>query len=49
MALFFTTVNVLKNFKHKNNMFVIRARIHKMLVRIANWEDTDQTAYTEAV
>ena len=28
---------------------VIRARIHKMLVRIANREDPDQTAPSEAV
>ena len=27
----------------------IRARIHKMLVRIANREDPDQTAPSEAV
>ena len=40
-------VNVL-NFEHfsfKNNyLVVIRAGIHKMIVRIANREDSDQTA-----
>ena len=30
-------------------MLVIRAGIHKMLVRIANREDPDQTASSEAV
>ena len=30
-------------------MWVIRAGIHKMLVRIANREDPDQTASSEAV
>ena len=30
-------------------MLVIRADIHKMLVRIANQEDPDQTACLEAV
>ena len=30
-------------------MWVIRAAIHKMLVRIANREDPDQTASSEAV
>ena len=29
--------------------FVIRAGIHKMLVRVANREDPDQTASLEAV
>ena len=29
-------------------MLVIKAGIHKMLVRIANSEDTDQTASSEA-
>ena len=28
-------------------MLVIRARIHKMLVRIANVKDPDQTAFSE--
>ena len=32
-----------------NKMLVIRAEIHKMLVRIANREDPDQTASTDAV
>ena len=32
-----------------NKMLVIRVGIHKMLVRIANREDTDQTASQEAV
>ena len=30
-------------------MLVIMAEIHKMLVRIANREDSDQTASSEAV
>ena len=30
-------------------MLVIKAGIHKLLVRIANWEDPDQTASLEAV
>ena len=30
-------------------MLVLRARIHKMLFRIANREDPDQTASSEAV
>ena len=43
-----------KNFKHfsplfSNKMFVFKAEIHKMLVRIANREDPDQTASSEAV
>ena len=32
-----------------NKMLVIRTGIHKMLVRIANSEDPDQTASSEAV
>ena len=32
-----------------NKMLVFRAGIHKFLVRIANREDLDQTASTEAV
>ena len=32
-----------------NKMLVIRAGIHKMHVRIANSEDPDQTASSEAV
>ena len=32
-----------------NKMFVIRAGIHKMLVTIANREDPDQTASSEAI
>ena len=32
-----------------NKTLVIRAGIHKMLVRIANREDPDQTASSEAV
>ena len=30
-------------------MVIIKAEIHKMLVRIANREDPDQTASSEAV
>ena len=37
-------VNVLKFWAR-----IIRARIHKILVRIANREDPDQTASSEAV
>ena len=36
-------------FLFSNKMLVFRARIHKMLVRIANREDSDQTASTRAV
>ena len=32
-----------------NKMFLFRARIHKNAVRIANREDPDQTASSEAV
>ena len=32
-----------------NKMLIFRAGIHKILVRIANWEDPDQTASSEAV
>ena len=45
---------MLLNFEHffllfTNKMLVIRAGSHKMLVRIANREDPDQTALSEAV
>ena len=33
----------------QTKMLVIRDGIHKMLVRIANMEDPDQTASSEAV
>ena len=36
-------------FLFSNKMLVIETEIHKMLVRIANWEDPDQTASSEAV
>ena len=36
-------------FMFSNKMLVIRAGIHKMLVKIANREDPDQTASSEAV
>ena len=36
-------------FLFSNKMLAIRAGIHKMLVRIANREDPDQTASSEAV
>ena len=36
-------------FLFSTKMLVIRAGIHKMLVRIANREDPDQTASSEAV
>ena len=32
-----------------NKMLIIRAGIHRMLVRITNGEDPDQTAFDEAV
>ena len=46
------TVNVRKNFEHflfSYRMMVFRAGIHKMIVSIANREDSDQTASSEAV
>ena len=36
-------------FLFSNTTLLIRAGIHKMLVRIANREDPDQTAASEAV
>ena len=36
-------------FLFSNKMLIFRARIHKMLVRIANSSDSDQTASSEAV
>ena len=36
-------------FLFSNQIMVIRAGIHKMLARIANREDPDQTASSEAV
>ena len=50
----FHKVNVLKKSEllillFSNKMMVITARIHKMLVRIANREDPDQTASLEVV
>ena len=36
-------------FLFSNKMLVFRAGIHKIPVRIANTEDPDQTAFTEAV
>ena len=36
-------------FLFSNKMLVIKAGIHKMLFRIANSEDPDQTASSEAV
>ena len=48
-----STVNVLKFltlfFLFSNKILVNRAGIHKMVVRIANREDPDQTASSEAV
>ena len=49
-----TKVNVSKIantflFLFTNKMLVFRAGIHKILVRIANREDPDQTASSEAV
>ena len=36
-------------FLFSNKMLVFRAGIHKFLVRVANREDPDQTASSEAV
>ena len=36
-------------FLFSNRMWVIKAGIHRMLVRIANREDPDQTTSSEAV
>ena len=36
-------------FLFSNKMLIVRAEIHKMLVRIANREDPDQTASSEAM
>ena len=36
-------------FLFSNKMLTIKAGIRKMLVRIAKWEDPDQTASSEAV
>ena len=36
-------------FLFSNKMLVFRVEIHKLLVRIANREDSDQTASSEAV
>ena len=36
-------------FLFSNKIMVFKAEIHKMLVRIANSEDLDQTASSEAV
>ena len=49
-----STVNVLKfqtlfSYLISTKMLVIRAGAHKMHVRIANREDPDQTASSEAV
>ena len=41
---FWCTVNVIKLFLFKNKMLVISAGIHKMLVEIAYWVNSDQTA-----
>ena len=47
------TVNALKFrtllFLFSNKMLVFRAGSHKLLVRLANREDPDQTASSEAV
>ena len=37
------------NFLFSNKLLVFRAGIHKFLVRVANREDPDQTASSEAV
>ena len=52
----FGTVNVLK-FRtlfslcslFSNKILIVKAEVHQMLVRIANKEDPDQTAFSEAV
>ena len=43
------TVNVLNFSTLFTKLMVIRTAIHKMLVRLANSEDPDQTASLEAV
>ena len=49
----FISVNVLESvhfsFFSENKLLVMGAGIHKMLVRIANKEDADQTASSEVV
>ena len=40
---------ILNLFSGLKKKLFIRARIHKMPVGIANWEDPDQTAFSEAV
>ena len=42
-------MNITFVFLFSNRMLGFMARIHKMLVRIANREDPDQTASSEAV
>ena len=37
------------HFLFSNKMLIIRDRTHKMLVKIANKEDPDQTASSEAI
>ena len=54
MAAPWVTINVLKFWNtflslFLDKMLVFRAGIHKILVRIANREDPDQTASSEAV
>ena len=45
IIMFRTLISLFSQIKH----WYIRARIHIMLVRIANREDSDQTASSEAV
>ena len=54
MNLFIVNVNVLKIsntflFLLSNKLLVFRAGIYKMIFRIANWDDPDQTGSLEAV
>ena len=42
------TISV-QNYLFSNKMWIIKARIQKMLDRIANRDDPDQTASSEAV
>ena len=43
----FSEIRNISLFQLSSKMLVVRAEIHKMLVRIANREDPDQTASSE--
>ena len=46
MVMFFRNTFIIR---FSTKMLVVKAGIHKMLIKIANWEDPDQTASSEAV